>query len=116
MIPRGHGGNPRRRRGPAYLAKAFGYKNAPIVGGVVLAPRPVHRPGLPLSLRHLLAGARNWWSSRASRRFAVVMLICPNWMINKSSNKAWDEYIEEADGRPRPAFLLGLAEAAMKTI
>ena len=67
----------------AYLAKA-GHKNkAPIVwGGVALAAL-----------------------------FAVVMLIwVSNWMINKSSNKAWDEYIKkQTDASLSSGSLLGLA-------
>ncbi len=43
--------------------------------------------------------------------FAVVMLIwVSNWMINKSSNKAWDEYIKkQTDASLTSGSLLGLA-------
>lgn len=96
----------------AYLAKA-GHKNkAPIVwGGVVLAF------GLSIGLAFLfsyvtsLAGANQELLEGFAALFAVVMLIwVSNWMINKSSNKAWDEYIKkQTDASLTSGSLLGLA-------
>ena len=96
----------------AYLAKA-GHKNkAPIVwGGVVLAF------GLSIGLAFLfsyvtsLAGANQELLEGFAALFAVAMLIwVSNWMINKSSNKAWDEYIKkQTDASLSSGSLLGLA-------
>ena len=96
----------------AYLAKA-GHKNkAPIVwGGVVLAF------GLSIGLAFLfsyvtsLAGANQELLEGFAALFAVAMLIwVSNWMINKSSNKAWDEYIKkQTDASLTSGSLLGLA-------
>ena len=96
----------------AYLAKA-GHKNkAPIVwGGVALAL------GLSVGLAFLfsyvtsLAGANQELLEGFAALFAVVMLIwVSNWMINKSSNKAWDEYIKkQTDASLTSGSLLGLA-------
>ena len=96
----------------AYLAKA-GHKNkAPIVwGGVALAF------GLSIGLAFLfsyvtsLAGANQELLEGFAALFAVVMLIwVSNWMINKSSNKAWDEYIKkQTDASLSSGSLLGLA-------
>ena len=96
----------------AYLAKA-GHKNkAPIVwGGVVLAF------GLSIGLAILfsyvtsLAGANQELLEGFAALFAVAMLIwVSNWMINKSSNKAWDEYIKkQTDASLSSGSLLGLA-------
>ena len=96
----------------AYLAKA-GHKNkAPIVwGGVALAF------GLSVGLAFLfsyvtsLAGANQELLEGFAALFAVVMLIwVSNWMINKSSNKAWDEYIKkQTDASLSSGSLLGLA-------
>ena len=96
----------------AYLAKA-GHKNkAPIVwGGVLLAF------GLSIGLAFLfsyvtsLAGANQELLEGFAALFAVVMLIwVSNWMINKSSNKAWDEYIKkQTDASLTRGSLLGLA-------
>ena len=96
----------------AYLAKA-GHKNkAPIVwGGVALAL------GLSVGLAFLfsyvtsLAGANQELLEGFAALFAVVMLIwVSNWMINKSSNKAWDDYIKkQTDASLSSGSLLGLA-------
>ena len=96
----------------AYLAKA-GHKNkTPIVwGGVALAF------GLSVGLAFLfsyatsLAGANQELLEGFAALFAVVMLIwVSNWMINKSSNKAWDEYIKkQTDASLSSGSLLGLA-------
>ena len=96
----------------AYLAKA-GHKNkAPIVwGGVALAL------GLSVGLAFLfsyvtsLAGANQELLEGFAALFAVAMLIwVSNWMINKSSNKAWDEYIKkQTDASLSSGSLLGLA-------
>ena len=96
----------------AYLAKA-GHKNkAPIVwGGVALAF------GLSIGLAFLfsyvtsLAGANQELLEGFAALFAVAMLIwVSNWMINKSSNKAWDEYIKkQTDASLSSGSLLGLA-------
>ena len=96
----------------AYLAKA-GHKNkTPIVwGGVVLAF------GLSIGLAFLfsyvtsLAGANQELLEGFAALFAVAMLIwVSNWMINKSSNKAWDEYIKkQTDASLTSGSLLGLA-------
>ena len=96
----------------AYLAKAGHKKKAPIVwGGVVLAF------GLSIGLAFLfsyvtsLAGANQELLEGFAALFAVVMLIwVSNWMINKSSNKAWDEYIKkQTDASLTSGSLLGLA-------
>ena len=96
----------------AYLAKAGHKKKAPIVwGGVVLAF------GLSIGLAFLfsyvtsLAGANQELLEGFAALFAVVMLIwVSNWMINKSSNKAWDEYIKkQTDASLSSGSLLGLA-------
>ena len=96
----------------AYLAKA-GHKNkAPIVwGGVAIAF------GLSIGLAILfsyvtsLAGANQELLEGFAALFAVAMLIwVSNWMINKSSNKAWDEYIKkQTDASLSSGSLLGLA-------
>ena len=96
----------------AYLAKAGHKKKAPIVwGGVVLAF------GLSIGLAFLfsyvtsLAGANQELLEGFAALFAVAMLIwVSNWMINKSSNKAWDEYIKkQTDASLSSGSLLGLA-------
>ena len=96
----------------AYLAKAGHKKKAPIVwGGVALAF------GLSIGLAFLfsyvtsLAGANQELLEGFAALFAVVMLIwVSNWMINKSSNKAWDEYIKkQTDASLSSGSLLGLA-------
>lgn len=96
----------------AYLAKA-GHKNkAPIVwGGVALAF------GLSVGLAFLfsyvtsLAGANQELLEGFAALFAVAMLIwVSNWMINKSSNEAWDRYIKDkTDASLTRGSLLGLA-------
>ena len=58
-----------------------------------------------------LAGANQELLEGFAALFAVVMLIwVSNWMINKSSNKAWDEYIKkQTDASLSSGSLLGLA-------
>lgn len=96
----------------AYLAKA-GHKNkTPIVwAGVALAL--VLSVGLAFLFSYVtsLAGANQELLEGFAALFAVVMLIwVSNWMINKSSNKAWDDYIKkQTDASLTSGSLLGLA-------
>ena len=96
----------------AYLAKA-GHKNkAPIVwGGVALALTLSVGLAFLFSYVTSLAGANQELLEGFAALFAVVMLIwVSNWMINKSSNKAWDEYIKkQTDASLSSGSLLGLA-------
>ena len=96
----------------AYLAKA-GHKNkAPIVwGGVALAFALSIGLAVLFSYVTSLAGANQELLEGFAALFAVVMLIwVSNWMINKSSNKAWDEYIKkQTDASLSSGSLLGLA-------
>ncbi|MBF1159075.1 MAG: FTR1 family iron permease, partial [Thermobifida sp.] len=96
----------------AYLAKA-GHKNkAPIVwGGVALALALSVGLAFLFSYVTSLAGANQELLEGFAALFAVVMLIwVSNWMINKSSNKAWDEYIKkQTDASLTSGSLLGLA-------
>ena len=96
----------------AYLAKA-GHKNkAPIVwGGVALALALSVGLAFLFSYVTSLAGANQELLEGFAALFAVVMLIwVSNWMINKSSNKAWDEYIKkQTDASLSSGSLLGLA-------
>ena len=96
----------------AYLAKA-GHKNkTPIVwGGVALAFALSIGLAVLFSYVTSLAGANQELLEGFAALFAVVMLIwVSNWMINKSSNKAWDEYIKkQTDASLSSGSLLGLA-------
>ena len=96
----------------AYLAKA-GHKNkAPIVwGGVALALTLSVGLAFLFSYVTSLAGANQELLEGFAALFAVVMLIwVSNWMINKSSNKAWDDYIKkQTDASLTSGSLLGLA-------
>ena len=96
----------------AYLAKAGHKKKTPVVwGGVVLAL--VLSVGLAFLFSYVtsLAGANQELLEGFAALFAVVMLIwVSNWMINKSSNKAWDQYIKkQTDASLTSGSLLGLA-------
>ena len=96
----------------AYLAKA-GHKNkAGVVwAGVGLAL--VLSVGLAFLFSYVtsLAGANQELLEGLAALFAVVMLIwASNWMINKSSNKAWDQYIKaQTDASLSSGSLIGLA-------
>ena len=96
----------------AYLAKA-GHKNkTPIVwGGVALAFALSIGLAVLFSYVTSLAGANQELLEGFAALFAVAMLIwVSNWMINKSSNKAWDEYIKkQTDASLSSGSLLGLA-------
>ena len=96
----------------AYLAKAGHKKKTPVVwGGVALAL--VLSVGLAFLFSYVpsLAGANQELLEGFAALFAVVMLIwVSNWMINKSSNKAWDQYIKkQTDASLTSGSLLGLA-------
>ena len=96
----------------AYLAKAGHKKKAPIVwGGVALAFALSVGLAFLFSYVTSLAGANQELLEGFAALFAVVMLIwVSNWMINKSSNKAWDEYIKkQTDASLSSGSLLGLA-------
>ena len=96
----------------AYLAKAGHKKKTPVVwGGVALAL--VLSVGLAFLFSYVtsLAGANQELLEGFAALFAVVMLIwVSNWMINKSCNKAWDQYIKkQTDASLTSGSLLGLA-------
>ena len=96
----------------AYLAKAGHKKKTPIVwGGVALAFALSVGLAFLFSYVTSLAGANQELLEGFAALFAVVMLIwVSNWMINKSSNKAWDEYIKkQTDASLSSGSLLGLA-------
>ena len=96
----------------AYLAKAGHKKKAPIVwGGVALAFALSVGLAFLFSYVTSLAGANQELLEGFAALFAVAMLIwVSNWMINKSSNKAWDEYIKkQTDASLSSGSLLGLA-------
>mgnify|MGYP002753618941 CR=1 FL=1 len=96
----------------AYLAKAGHKKKTPIVwGGVALAFALSVGLAFLFSYVTSLAGANQELLEGFAALFAVAMLIwVSNWMINKSSNKAWDEYIKkQTDASLSSGSLLGLA-------
>ena len=96
----------------AYLAKAGHKKKTPVVwGGVALAFALSVGLAFLFSYVTSLAGANQELLEGFAALFAVVMLIwVSNWMINKSSNKAWDEYIKkQTDASLSSGSLLGLA-------
>ena len=96
----------------AYLSKAGHKKKAPIVwGGVALALAISVGLAFLFSYVTSLAGANQELLEGFAALFAVVMLIwVSNWMINKSSNKAWDKYIkDQTDASLTSGSLVGLA-------
>ena len=96
----------------AYLAKA-GHKNKTGVvwGGVGLALAFSVGLAVVFSYVSSLAGANQELLEGFAALFAVAMLIwVSNWMINKSSNEAWDRYIKDkTDASLTRGSLLGLA-------
>ena len=96
----------------AYLAKAGHKDKTGIVwGGVGLALAFSVGLAVVFSYVSSLAGANQELLEGFAALFAVAMLIwVSNWMINKSSNEAWDRYIKDkTDASLTRGSLLGLA-------
>ena len=96
----------------AYLGKA-GHKDkvGVVWGGVALALALSIGLAFLFNYATSLAGANQELLEGVAALFAVAMLIwVSNWMINKSSNQAWDKYIkEQTDASLTKGSLLGLA-------